>query len=258
MGKFDGYLICSDLDGTFCCGENSIRINTEAIQYFIKNGGRFTFATGRSTAHLRNSEYFENINAPACICNGGVIYDYKNEKILREERHKFTFGKFLENISSYKDKLVRINVFNSCVEDCMMLQSIDEVTDEMRGWKLIKAVCVFNDTETADEFKAFVKGNDFFNSSYISKSWATGVEFNSCKGTKGQAVNFIKEYLGDIHTTVGVGDFENDLTLLECADIGAAPENAIDSLKNVADIRLKDGEEGAIADLIGKLEEGLK
>lgn len=55
-----------------------------------------------------------------------------------------------------------------------------------------------------------------------------------------------------------MGDFENDLTLLECADIGAVPENAIDSLKNIAVIRLKDGSEGAIADLIGKLEKGLK
>lgn len=50
LGKFDGILICSDIDGTIL--ENStfgsiFEKNAEAVKHFTDNGGRFTFITGR-------------------------------------------------------------------------------------------------------------------------------------------------------------------------------------------------------------------
>ena len=81
MGKFDGYLICSDIDGTFSCGgEQSIEINSEAVKYFTSNGGKFTFATGRGLDHVKRPEFFSNMNAPACLYNGALVYDIQNEK----------------------------------------------------------------------------------------------------------------------------------------------------------------------------------
>ena len=43
MGIFDGILICTDLDGTLYCDDKTIsRENREAIDYFKREGGRFT------------------------------------------------------------------------------------------------------------------------------------------------------------------------------------------------------------------------
>ena len=48
MGKFDGFLICTDLDGTLLNKAYKISPeNEEAIRYFQAEGGRLTFITGR-------------------------------------------------------------------------------------------------------------------------------------------------------------------------------------------------------------------
>ena len=48
MGKFDGMLICTDLDGTLLRNDKTISCeNIDAIEYFKQEGGYFTFVTGR-------------------------------------------------------------------------------------------------------------------------------------------------------------------------------------------------------------------
>lgn len=84
MKKFEGLLILSDLDGTLLDSDRQIsRENREAVRYFISEGGRFSMATGRSKTGM---EYFledVQVNAPAVICNGAVVYDFEADAILR-------------------------------------------------------------------------------------------------------------------------------------------------------------------------------
>ena len=48
MKKFDGILICTDLDGTLLNGDSAVsKENLDAIEYFKAEGGIFTFITGR-------------------------------------------------------------------------------------------------------------------------------------------------------------------------------------------------------------------
>ena len=48
MKRFEGILICTDLDGTLLKNDGSISLeNREAIEYFKQEGGYFTFVTGR-------------------------------------------------------------------------------------------------------------------------------------------------------------------------------------------------------------------
>lgn len=42
MGKFDGLLLLSDLDGTLLGADRCIsRANSDAVRYFTQNGGLF-------------------------------------------------------------------------------------------------------------------------------------------------------------------------------------------------------------------------
>ena len=138
---------------------------------------------------------------------------------------------------------------------CLLFERINHtITLTQRGHELV--LYAHKILELADEFKENVLKLDFFKNSYISKSWNLGVEFNPIDATKGSAVEFIKKHLGNIHTSIGIGDYENDLTLITDSDIGVAVGNAVPTLKKVADFIVKPCEEGAIRDLIEKIENG--
>ena len=57
---------------------------------------------------------------------------------------------------------------------------------------------------------------------------------------------------------VAVGDYENDASMIEAADIGYAVKNATDSLKAIADRSTVDVKNGAIAAVIYELEADLR
>ena len=53
MKKFNGILMCTDLDGTLLRNDKTIsRENKEAIEYFKSEGGLFTFITGRMPSYV--------------------------------------------------------------------------------------------------------------------------------------------------------------------------------------------------------------
>ena len=253
MGKFDGILICSDLDGTFCRDNNTGK-NCEAVKYFIENGGHFSVATGRNISHIRELGLTDIINSPCCLLNGSVIYDYDREELVKDSRLEYTLGEFLERIKLCSGKIVEFTVF----EKETVFFDLKSIPAQLLNVHPYKILCRFENSEDADEFKKSVMESDSFkNTSYISKSWDVGVEFNPLDGTKGNAVEFIKKHLGNIHTSIGIGDYENDIPLLTKADIGIATGNAIEIVKNVADYIVKPCTESAVKDLIGKIEKGI-
>ena len=83
MGKFDGILICSALDGTLLRNDKTIsEENREAIEYFKREGGYFTFITGRMYFTARPLYEMVKPNAPIGCINGGGVYDHINNKFL--------------------------------------------------------------------------------------------------------------------------------------------------------------------------------
>lgn len=100
MGKFDGYLLCTDLDGTLLRNDKSVSSeNLEAIEYFKREGGRFTFITGRMPYYVSNIYNCVKPNAPFGCCNGGGLYDHmKQEYIWKQpiEREVLTLVEYVQ------------------------------------------------------------------------------------------------------------------------------------------------------------------
>ena len=97
MGKFDGWLICSDFDGTVYVDREISDENCRAIRYFQEQGGRFTFASGRFIFMF--DEFVDRIrpNAPVAGLNGSIIGDpcggrlYYSGGVERDPAIKFAF-----------------------------------------------------------------------------------------------------------------------------------------------------------------------
>lgn len=253
MGKFSGYLICSDYDGTFATGGQPVQENLEALRHFVENGGRFTLATGRTVEFIRDKGLQELINAPACLINGSVVYDYQKDTLLKQWKLDFTVKEFAQCVLPFAQRMERIHIFTSPYKTPAP-KDIRSVCETEGQEKALKLLCRFEAPEHADEFRTFAEKQELFNGCYISKSWELGVEFNPGNGTKGHALDFIKANLGDMHTAIGVGNYENDITLLIHGDIAAAPEGSHDMVLDHADMVLCPCAKGAIRDLIERLE----
>jgi len=253
MGKFDDYLICSDVDGTFTGGERT-QENIEAVRYFTENGGRFTFATGRLAQHLEDKGLLQLINCPACLCNGSILYDRDTRQILRQVRVPFCVGAFLDAIRDLIPSISKLHLMPgglAPVEDYLLSEPL---SPEILDSRPVKILCRFDAPEKADAFRDAVADRPLFRNTCITKSWSLGVEFNHETGTKGHALDFLKRHLPGIHTTIGIGDYENDFSLLDHADLAVAVANAIEPLKQQADIIVASNKDAAIRDLVSKLE----
>ena len=78
------------------------------------------------------------------------------------------------------------------------------------------------------------------------------------KGTsKGALLLKLADLLGvDRKKTIAVGDYNNDISMIECAGVGIAVSNARKCVKAVADRITVSNEENAIAQIIYELDKG--
>ncbi len=247
MGRFDGYLLCTDLDGTFLSrGGQLIQRNLEALQYYMKEGGLFTLATGRSPSYIQ-WKYQNHIpmNSPFVAFNGAVIYDCTKKKNVYERCVQRTF---LEDMLFEKSTLFKgaEAYFHT---DTGMYLSYEETKDE----DIRKCVFVFEKEACCLEAKhelsrSYGQAFDF------NRSWPTGLELLNRGSDKGEAVRALCTMLGGIvQTLVCVGDFENDISMLRIADVGYAVDNALPSVKAVADRVTVACEDGAIEAIVDDL-----
>ncbi|MCR5429675.1 MAG: HAD family hydrolase [Eubacterium sp.] len=263
MGKFDGFLICSDVDSTLTYEAGKVSDeNAKAIKYFQDEGGLFTLATGRAPSFMEHFSDKLKINAPIVSFNGTLLYDtgkdeiiktwpmekavvYKIFKYLQEtypEIWHYSFGVNTSINAQYEAK-------NHRADDGTLDALFDSFPDEM-----YKVLTVQSEPLTLEIKHDLIQ--KFGDKLQFYRSWNEGLEYVSLESGKGIAVDYLKKHLkGQIHTTVGVGDYENDITLIEYADIGYAVENSIDEVKKAADRITVKNTENAIAAVIKDLEE---
>jgi Cof subfamily protein (haloacid dehalogenase superfamily) len=254
MGIFDKILLASDIDGTFSTADPSVAAsNAEAIRRFTREGGKFAFATGRDKSHLDKMGFSALVNAPVCLYNGAMIYDFEKGAPVFTERLGLTVAGAIDILKKSGMDIDSIHgYFYEDGIDSYTLIKEDESKNDLRH--PLKLVMVFSSPEKALEFKAWAESEKELCGIYVSRSWTTGVEFNSVTATKGTSVRKIKDIVGKARTLVAVGDYENDLSMLELADLPVAVGNAVEPLKNIAKIITPSATDCALIHLISKLE----
>lgn len=263
MGKFDGYLLLSDFDGTLTHdvfedtpdGKKSVkrisRENCDAIRYFQSEGGLFTLATGRPFHYLKKWDSFFVPNTYVVGFNGAYICDRDGEDVLFSRPLEKDYLDLAARIRQACPDLVWVH-FHSLTENIQALR--DEPLDSSRLPEDVYKMVFYAHREQSEEYAQRI--SSLLDDRYASmRSWINGIEVQMKDARKGDSIPRLKARLGErARTVVAVGDFENDLDMIRAADIGYAVDNAVPELKAVADRLTVSNREGAIARIIEELE----
>ncbi len=275
---FSRYLIVTDLDGTFFGkGARQVERNLSAIEHFKAHGGHITAGTGRIPANIRRDipNCGELFNAPAVTANGAFIYDLAADECLHSTPMDPTYVKAaVELVQSLSDRVgARVStrkaflVNENRINDAILRDLGERVsfggeilpveqwqTEGALWYKIVfrgeyedlAAIRPTVEAAFGDIFEYSVSSPRFFELQKKGCTKATGLRF---------VAGYMADKLGHPVTMVAVGDQENDLPMLGAADIAACPDNAVDAVKSVCNLRLCHHDAGCIADLIERLGE---
>lgn len=268
MGKFDGILLGSDLDGTLLRHDKSLsEENKNAIEYFKSEGGLFTFFTGRLPVGAIPVLEMIMPNAPYGCMNGAGIADAESGKYLWSMTLRDEFREILE----YVEREHPYAGIEFSTDKIYFYKKNDVVHKHIRDEKLPDLVCdyrtfcepvckaLFGVRE--DLMEAFMEDVcrhpkaelfDFIRSDKIY------FEILPKGASKGNTLVKIAEMTGiDKSRTVAVGDNDNDVSMLMAAGIGIAVSNASEKAAKAADFITVSNEEHAIARIIEDIEKGI-
>ena len=268
MGKFDGVLIYTDLDGTLYRSDKTIsKENKEAIEYFKREGGYFTFITGRMPYYAYDAYNAVNPNVPFGCINGGGVYDGEAKKYVWTCEMPFDVCDLIESV----DK----NVPGVGIQVCLFDKTyFSKENETMVGFRAVTGLpnltCNYRDVKepigkiifgsyleediiaTERTLRAHPRASDF---DFI-RSEKTLFEILPKGVDKGLALAKLIEYLGvDPKKTVAIGDYNNDIGMFKAAAVGIAVANACRDAKDAADFVTVSNDEHAIARVIYDIED---
>jgi HAD superfamily hydrolase (TIGR01484 family) len=263
MGKFDGILLCSDFDMTMGKGGVVTDGNCEAIRYFQENGGRFTIISGRHPLFLKEHQIGFRVNAPLVGYNGALIIDENTSAVLYSGgRQDMLALELAEKLWLEDPRLFRVVMHDSTTNSYVCYRPFKENCfqdfNELRSrceFPLYNMLCC---AKTPEDTVALKKrlcqlAPDCFE---IARSWETGIEIICSHDSKGAAALRLKKML-NAKLLVTVGDFENDISMLQIGDISYAVENALPHVKAAAKRETVHYEQSAIAAIVAELEREL-
>ncbi len=258
--KFDGYLICSDHDGTVAENGELLSENIEAIKYFQENGGIYTVATGRRQDFV--VEKYKDIikpHVPTIIGNGTMLYDITDSEVIYKDfmtsaDYGAMFDAFEHADGGYR---LRVELEYDTLWFEIAKYNIDQIEKTLDGRDISKFVIDFSEENKTLKLQKYL--TEKYSEHYtVVRAWPTGLEFFSKTGSKGDCISRVKDIIKDklgveIHTVIGMGDFENDISLITMADIGVAMGNAPDHVKACADVIADSYADGGAAKFIYSL-----
>ena len=270
MAKFDGVLICTDLDGTLLRNDKTVsKENREAIEYFKREGGYFTFVTGRLPYYSHEAYNAVNPNAPFGSVNGGALYDGERGEYVKKCELSAGFVELIECIDE-KFPTVGIQVccfdktyFSKDNEAMVKFRAATHLPRLVRSYREVsepvaKIIFVTDDEREILAVEGALREHPLAHRFDFVRSERTLFEILPKGVNKGLAIKNLVVHLGvKPEKTIAIGDYDNDVGMLREAGVGIAVANASPSAREAADVITVSNEEHAIARVIYDLEAGV-
>lgn len=261
MSKYK--LIISDYDGTLAGKDHIISKKTiSAIKKWLEKGKKFTIASGRQYLMLKKQIDILKIDTPVITRGGSEIVDPKTGDIIYSRNiNIITLQEFMQLvekrgfiISIEKGNKIYSNYYRKPeFEDVIEFVNLDKFTISEIPKMVIFAL------KDIDEKAKFVEEDLIkkFPELHIveifpgeGRAW----DITSTEATKHMMVLELIKILGlKREEVVGVGNGYNDFPLLEACGFKVAMGDAVEELKEIADLVVPNYQENGVAVLIKKL-----
>lgn len=272
--RFDHAAILTDLDGTLFNSNGEVsRDDRAAIREFTDRGGLFAIATGREPHNARRFLPDLPINGPSIVLNGAAVYDFTREQypdtVLIDKEAALDVLLFCQQQGLPLDQQVYTTegIFYASpldVADPGFLR-IHQPTSclpltELAGKDWFKLVLLERELDALAPMRAYLKQAEYDHRLSLVEGTTDVVKVGKYqellplgvhKGTGMAAIRRLPVYAG--RTLFAVGDYWNDMELLQSADVPCAPGNAIEEIKSVCAHILTSHNASPIADLIHRI-----
>lgn len=241
-------LVISDMDNTLLTPETGVpQVNRDTIRLFSMLGGRFTVATGRTAASAGRHVGSLELSAPAILYGGGVLYDFEKQTYLQKtvlpcpvakQAAADVMAQFPEvGVEVMLDDggvcIVRANeyTYRHSVHERLAyrMAPLDALSS---GWHKVLFAC---SSDTMQKVEAFL-GERHYPGVYFVATNRNYFEIMPEGVTKGSALGDLCAYLGiPIENTIAIGDYYNDIELMQAAGYSVAVGNAPKDVQLAAD-----------------------
>lgn len=269
--EYSKIALFTDLDGTLFNSDREVSgENRAAIARFMAQGGSFGISTGRAPANARNLLPGLEINSWSVMLNGAQAYHFGEHRSAAES----TLPKQeMETLVRWVyQTMPEVNI-HLCTDRELLIVSRPEFADSdfvashqpMRETTIEEALsypwlktlfCAPRPMlERLREYAVELGTTKYAHSVYTNEVY---LEFLPPRVNKGNCLRRLRELpelAGKVF--IAIGDYTNDLELLEEADIAVAVGNALPEVKAVADYIVCTNDEHALAYLIDAVIPGL-
>ena len=268
MGKFDGVLFVTDLDGTLLRDDKSVsEENLRAIEHFKAEGGLFAFVTGRVPQGAL--PVYEQVapNAPCGCSNGGCIYDFRTREVLWSRELSSVVLRIVEDV----DRLFPTVGIELCLFDRIYFCKKNASTERHRRNEcfpdlscdyrevrepLGKILFAEESEDTLLQLSDFLTAHPMAGEFSFIRSDKEYYEILPKGAGKGDLIPRMAALLGiKPERVIAVGDNDNDVSMLQAAGVGIAVSNACEAARAAADHITVSNEEHAIARIVADLEQ---
>ena len=258
-------LIVSDLDDTLLNSyKNVSQKDIDSINSL--NGVRFVVSTGRGydsiSRTLKQLNQYDKEDTYSITFNGGLITENKNNRILYEKGHTFEDVKRLFELGKNYDVCMHVYIkgvsytyrlydnerrYISGVLDYVEIDDIDFLKDVT----IMKILYGNEDMRYLEQIRNEINLEDEFAICFSANRY---LEFNPKGVDKGTGLTKLSEILKiELSQCIAIGDSSNDLSMIKNAGLGVAVNNAVELIKQNADVILEsDHNNSPITELIDR------
>lgn len=259
MSDYSSYVIICDYDGTLTWRDNEVHPgNITAAREFVRNGGTFCLATGKSPREV--DPRLLEVASASVFCSGGIVYDPRSHRTLAT--WPLPVGA-IGLVRRIYDELPGRGVGFACEDASYCLRYDPDIMptefvecnlrmigpDDLESFE--GKVLSIN-THGSDETGALVERmvDDGYPDCSYEVSFPQFVDITPRGVSKGTGLDYLRSHVFTNKAFLAVGDNENDLELLDCADVGFCMGNGADELKRRADVVLPDRQHPCVREIM--------